>query len=276
MHAKPFADLPLWPDFLHAPFALSDDAEKTEKLLEEKDPVDRFIDVVNPTLSFYPASGSGPRPAVLVCPGGGYQILAWNHEGTDIAAWLQANGISAFLLKYRCPGRRDAALADAARAMRIIRAHAAEWSVDPTRIGTIGFSAGAHLSVRLSNQPSPEAPYPALDDMDAIDPRPDFNFVIYPAYLNVDRDSVETVPELAISEKSPKAFVFQAEDDRALVGSSIAYYRALLLNGVRAELHIVPDGGHGYGMFHHGKASDVWPKLAMDWFQREVLGTAVW
>ena len=276
MHAQPFTDLPLWPDPYKAPFSLPDDPQKTEHLPEERDAIDRLIDVVNPTISFYPATGNGPRPAVLVCPGGGYYILAWNHEGTDIAAWLQANGISAFVLKYRCPGRREAALADAARAMRVIRANAKEWNIDPGKIGTIGFSAGSHLSVRLSNLSSPDEPYAPIDEMDKTDPRPDFNFVIYPAYLRADGDTWDTRPELAVSEKSPPAFIFQAEDDRELVPSSLAYYIALMKYQVRAELHIVPDGGHGYGMLHNGKASDVWPKLAMDWFQREIMKTNVW
>ena len=276
MNAKPFTDLPLWPDSAPAPFALPDDPVREEHLRDGDDAIDRFTDVSRPTLSFFPATGQAPRPAVLVCPGGGYSILAWNHEGTDIAAWLVANGISAFLLKYRCPGRRDAALADAARAMRIIRSRAAEWHVDPARIGTIGFSAGAHLSVRLGNLPSPDAPYPAIDGLDAIDPRPDFSFVIYPAYLDAGTDGESLAPELAVSEKSPPSFLFQAEDDRSLVGSSFVYAQALRRAGVRMELHIVPDGGHGYGLLHHGKSSDVWPLLAMDWFRREVMGTGVW
>lgn len=276
MRVSPFTNYPLWPDFLKAPHAEPSDAEKQEHFEPGQDAVDRMIDVVNPTLDFYPATGVEPRPAVLVCPGGGYHILAWNHEGTDIAAWLQANGISAFVLKYRCPGRRDAALADAVRAMRVIRAHAAEWNVDPEKLGTIGFSAGSHLSVRLSNMPSPDAAYEAQDALDGADPRPNFNFVIYPAYLDQGEGPFATSPELAISEKTPPAFIFQAEDDVSLIGSTFAYGAALTRLQVPMELHIVPSGGHGYGMMHRGKSSDVWPKLAMEWFQREIMKTNVW
>lgn len=276
MHPKPFTDLPLWPDPAHTPFARPDDAEKTEHLAPERDAVDRLADVTRPTLSFYPATGNAPRPAVLVCPGGGYSILAWNHEGTDIAAWLVANGISAFLLKYRCPGRRDAALADAARALRIIKANVAAWHIDPERIGTIGFSAGAHLSVAVSNLPAPDAAYAPIDELDAADPRPAFNFVIYPAYLDRPDGEPGVAPEIAVSEKTPPAFIFQAEDDHDLVGSSFAYAQALRKAGVRMELHIVPNGGHGYGMLHHGNPTDRWPALAMNWFEREIIRTPAW
>ena len=276
MKTKPFSDMPLWPDSASIPLALPDDATRTEHFAPDRDAIERLTDVTRPTLSFFPATGSAPRPAVLVCPGGGYGILAWNHEGTDIVAWLVANGISAFLLKYRCPGRRDAALADAARALRIIKANAEAWHLDPARIGTIGFSAGAHLSVAVANLPSPETPYPPADEFDAIDPRPAFQFVIYPAYLDSADTETGLAPELAVSAATPPAFIFQAEDDKSLVGSSFAYAQALQRAGVRMELHIVPSGGHGYGLLHHGNPSDRWPLLAMEWFQREIMATPAW
>jgi hypothetical protein len=112
-----------------APFATPEDATRVERFLPSDDGIERLTDVATPTLTFYPASGRGPHPAVLICPGGGYNILAWNHEGKDVAGWLNANGISAFLLKYRCPGRRQAALADAVRAMRLIRAQAGAFNL---------------------------------------------------------------------------------------------------------------------------------------------------
>ena len=276
MKPTPFNDLPLWPDSAHTPFASPDDADKTEHFAPGDDAILRLTDVTVPTLSFFPATGRQARPAVLVCPGGGYSILAWNHEGTDIVAWLVSHGISAFLLKYRCPNRRAAALADAARAMRLIKANAEAWHIDPSRIGTIGFSAGSHLSVALSNLPSPEAAYAPVDELDKADPRPAFNFVIYPAYLDRKDGEPGVAPELAVSEKTPPAFIFQAEDDRSLVGSSFAYAEALRAHDVRMELHIVPDGGHGYGMLHNGHASDHWPELAMAWFEREIMRTSVW
>ena len=276
MQTKPFTDMPLWPDSATVPFARPEDATLIERLLPGDDSIDRMTNVTRPMLSFFPATGRAPRPAVLVCPGGGYSILAWNHEGTDIVAWLVANGISAFLLKYRCPGRRDAALADAARALRIIKANAEAWHLDRARIGTIGFSAGAHLSVAVANLPSPDAAYPAVDELDAIDPRPAFQFVIYPAYLDLPDGQPGVAPELAVSAATPPAFLFQAEDDTSLVGSSFAYAQALRKAGVKMELHIVPSGGHGYGLLHHGHPSDRWPIYAMEWFQREVMGTAAW
>lgn len=276
MQTKPFTDLPLWPDSAPVPFATPEDASLTEHFAPGDDAIDRLTDVTVPTLSFFPATGRPARPAVLVCPGGGYSVLAWNHEGTDIVAWLVSHGISAFLLKYRCPHRREAAKADAARAMRIIKANAEAWHIDPARIGTIGFSAGAHLSVALSNLPSPDAAYAPVDALDEIDPRPAFNFVIYPAYLDRPNGEPGVAPELAVSEKTPPAFLFQAEDDHALVGSSFAYAQALRAHGVRMELHIVPEGGHGYGMLHNGHPTDRWPELAMAWFEREIIRTPVW
>ena len=272
----PFAERPLWDDPAALPLARPEDAAAAEHFVPSDDAIHRLSDVTRPTLSFFPSTGRDPRPAALVCPGGGYSVLAWNHEGTDIASWLVANGISAFLLKYRCPGRRDAALADAARAMRLLRANAAAWHLDLARIGTIGFSAGAHLSVALANMASPADAYPPADGIDAFDPRPDFQFVIYPAYLDRPDGAPGIAPELHVTPRTPPAFLFQAEDDHALVGSSFAYAQALRAAGVRMELHIGPEGGHGYGLLHRGKPSDLWPALAMDWFRREVVRAPVW
>ena len=193
MKTEAFADLPIWPEGLE-PFAEPAETRSLGRLVDPTDEIDRLTDVTVPSLTFCPASGKGPRPAVLVCPGGGYSILAWNHEGTAVAAWLNANGISAFLLKYRCPDRRSAAKADAVRAMRLIRARAAELNVMPDRIGILGFSAGAHLAARVCNLGGTPA-YESLDAVDAENPRPDFSLLIYPAYLF--RDGYALDPELA-------------------------------------------------------------------------------
>ncbi len=276
MHPSPFLDLPLWPNGAATPFSQPGDDSLAERRVPGGDGIVRVTDVAVPTLSFFPATGVAPRPAVLVCPGGGYGILAWNHEGTDIAAWLVSQGISAFLLKYRCPGRRTAALADAVRAMRLIRANATDWHVAPERIGTIGFSAGAHLSVALANLSSAVEPYAPVDDADALSSRPSFQFVIYPAYLDREDGASGVAPDIAVTPDTPPAFLFQAVDDRPYVASSFAYASALAAAGVSVELHLVPRGGHGYGLLHRGVPTDSWPTLAMEWFRREVIRGDVW
>lgn len=272
MRAEPFADVPIWPEE-GAPFALPSDTGSLGRLQDETDAVDRITDVETPSLTFLPAAGKRPRPAVLICPGGGYSILAWNHEGTAVAAWLNANGISAFLLKYRCPDRRLGAKADAVRAMRVIRAGAEELGILPDRIGILGFSAGAHLAATVCNLGSQPA-YVPVDEADLVSPRPDFSLLIYPAYLF--RDGYALDPELTVSATTPPVFLVQAEDDGDHVTSSLAYFIAMRQAKVPAELHLLSRGGHGYGMFRCGKPTDVWPALAMRWFETDVMGTAVW
>ncbi len=272
MRPVPFTDLPIWPTG-KAPYAVASDAQNRERFLDGNDAVDRITDVSIPTLTFSPATGPGPRPAVLICPGGGYNILAWNHEGTAIAAWLNGNGISTFLLKYRCPDRRTAAKADVVRAMRIIRSRATELNLIENKIGIMGFSAGAHLAARVCNL-GVDSVYEAVDFADGCNPRPDFSLLIYPAYIS--RDGFETDPELAISEKTPPVFMIQAEDDTPFVDSSLAYFIALKKFAIPAELHLFSHGKHGYGMFRTGNATDAWMPLAMRWFETDVMKSPTW
>ena len=152
----------IWPDG-KAPFAKADMPPETVK--PTQDDIVRFTNVSEPTVTFVRALSEDPVPAVLVCPGGGYSHLAWSHEGVETAQWFKNRGISAFILKYRCPKQRDAALADAQRAISFIRANAVNFNVDPTRLGVIGYSAGANLAVRLSTLHSKRI-YAPLDDTD--------------------------------------------------------------------------------------------------------------
>lgn len=251
-----------------APFAEADDADKTEHFDTDKgDGIRRLTDVTEPTITFYPASGKGPKPAVLVCPGGGYSILAWNHEGRDICSMLNLNGFSAFLLKYRCPGRRAAAHADAARAMRLIRANAAAWGIIPDKLGIIGFSAGGHLSATLC-APADPVPYPAQDAADELPYRPDFAALIYPAYLTKE-ETFEIQPEFRITSDTPPTLLIQAENDMIPVENSLIWYRALKNAGVPAEMHLYADGGHGYGLLRSGNPISCWGELAGNWFRRQ-------
>ena len=263
---QPFQEIPLWPTDA-VPFAEADDVPKHEYFQPETgDGINRLTDVTIPSVTFFPVSGKAPHPAVLVCPGGGYTILAWNHEGRDICAWFNSIGFSAFLLKYRCPGRRAAAHADAARAMRLIRANAEAFGIDSTRLGILGFSAGAHLSATVS-APAEAEPYPAADAVDRQSYRPDFTALIYPAYL-VD-DQWNLAPEFAISASVPPTFLLQSEDDGIHVENSLTWFLALKRAGVKAELHVYPSGGHGYGILRTGNPISEWPTFAAAWFRRQ-------
>ncbi len=254
--------LPLWPEG-KTPLKTSDAPEKVNP---SKDDIVRLTDVNVPSLTLYLAKDTGkPNPAVMICPGGGYNILAWNHEGTEVAEWLNSQGISACVLKYRVPGNRDAAFCDAQRAMGLIRSKSQDLNIDPKRLGIMGFSAGAHLSVRTSTN-FEKRYYEAVDAADAQPSRPDFALVIYPAYLF--REGYTLAPELPVTAQVPPTFLLQAEDDGPYVDSSLAYAIALKAVKVPVELHIFPNGGHGYGLRKKGKTTDVWPELAAAWLAR--------
>ena len=249
------------------PFASEDDASLQEHLKPAKgDNCDRYTDVTEPTLSFFPAAYPGARPAVLVCPGGGYQHLAWNKEGLDIASFLNLNGISAFVLKYRCPGRKQAARADGVRAMRLIRARADEFGIIPDKLGCIGFSAGAHLCALLT-APADPVVYEPVDEIDKIAYRPDFTILVYPAYLA--DEALNLAPDFKIDAATPPCLMIQAEDDFVKPECSIGWFLALKRAGVKAEMHIYPEGGHGYGLTRNGNAVSNWGTLAADWLRRQ-------
>ena len=241
-------------------------SEAPEKVNPSKDDIVRLTDVNEPSLTVFLAKDAGqPTPAVMICPGGGYGILAWNHEGTEVAAWLNAQGISAFVLKYRVPKNRDAAFCDAQRAMGLIRSKAQAFNIDPKRLGIMGFSAGAHLSVRTSTNFEKRF-YEPVDEADALPSRPDFALIIYPAYLHAEGYAMS--PGLPVTAGVPPTFLVQAEDDGPYVDSSLAYFIALKAAKVPAEMHLFPDGGHGYGLRKRGKSTDVWPELAAAWLAR--------
>jgi acetyl esterase/lipase len=254
----------VWPEG-KVPLKTSDEPEKVNP---SKDDIVRITNVNEPTLTVFPAKDAGkPNPAVMVCPGGGYGILAWNHEGTEMAEWLNGQGISAFVLKYRVPGnQRDAALCDAQRALGLIRSQAKAFNIDPARLGIMGFSAGGHLSARTSTNFGKRF-YEPFDEIDAHSCRPDFSLIIYPAYL-FQKGGLDLAPEITVTKDTPPAFILQAEDDKPYVDSSLAYFIALKAAGVPAELHLFPDGGHGYGLRKRGKSTDAWGGLAEVWLSR--------
>jgi len=231
----------------------------------------RLGGVIRPTLQvFSPPAGKNSGAAVLVFPGGGYNILAFDLEGTEICAWLNSIGITGILVKYRVPPhpgaiRYAAPLQDAQRALRLTRSHAKEWNIDSARVGVLGFSAGGHLAATTSTNYETDS-YPAADETDKLSAKPDFTVLIYPAYLTVNPQSDQLAPEIKVNVNTPQAFLVQAENDTNYVNSSIYYYVALKNAKVPAELHLFAKGGHGYGLRPTADPVTGWPALAEKWF----------
>lgn len=233
-------------------------------------PVLRISDVSEPTLTFYPAPADNNSGAtIIVNPGGGYNILAYNLEGTEICKRFNSHGVNCVLVKYRVPRREgrekhEAPLQDLQRAIAYTRSHAKEWNIDSDRIGVMGFSAGAHLAAMASNSFN-ERTYLAVDASDNVSLRPDFCVLIYPAYLGGENFTIS--PELKVSEKTPPTFIVQTQDDKSHINSSLFYYYALKEAGVSAGMHLYPTGGHGYGLRNTGHTVNEWPYRVLDWLR---------
>lgn len=232
--------------------------------------VTRLTNITDPTITvFTPEPGNNNGAGLLVCPGGGYQILAIDLEGYEIAHWLIKLGFTAFVLQYRVPNKRDGALQDAQRAMRLIRSRASEWKLNPDNLGAIGFSAGGSLSARISTEYNHNW-YKPIDKADSLSSRPDFTVLIYPAYLDLGKNNTLT-PELKVTEHTPPMFIFQAADD-PYGNSSLVMTGALIKAKVPVELHIYPKGGHGYGLRPDNPAAKEWPPLAAKWLKGIIKG----
>jgi acetyl esterase/lipase len=216
-------------------------------------------EVSRPMLTVVRAPAAGPVPALIVCPGGGYGRLAYDKEGTDIAAWAASIGLTGIVLKYRIPGR-DGAFMDVQRAVRLVRANAAAWNLRADRIGIIGFSAGGHLAARVSTDFGRPA-YPASDEVDQLSCRPDFAVLVYPAYLEV---AGMLAPELPIGAQTPATFLVHSEDDPAFVAGSKVFYAALQAAQVPCAFALFASGGHGYGL-RCTKEAKVWPERCKAW-----------
>ena len=234
-------------------------------------PIIRLGNVTNPTITIYSPHQNSNGQAVVVFPGGGYQILAIDLEGTEICDWLNSIQVTCVLLKYRVPNsgpypKSSAALQDAQRAVGLVRAHAGEWHIDANRIGVLGFSAGAHLAAALSTH-FDERLYDPVDEADKLSCRPDFALIIYPGYLALAQQNMTFNPDLHITAQTPPTFLVQAEDDFAHVENSLLYYRALKDAGVPAEMHLYAKGGHGYGIRPTALPITHWEDLAAKWLQ---------
>ena len=234
--------------------------------------VTRIGNVSTPTLTlFRPTAAKDTGAAVLVFPGGGYSILAYDLEGTEICEWLNSIGVTGVLVKYRVPARRDgprraAPLQDAQRALSLVRSRASEWKLDPQRIGVLGFSAGGHLTASISNN-FEKRTYEPADAADKFSCRPDFAVLIYPAFLTVKDEGDKIAPDLPVSARTPPSFLVQAEDDNVRVENSLFYFLALKNAKVPAEMHLYASGGHGYGLRPDGKSVTSWPKRAEEWMR---------
>lgn len=231
----------------------------------------RLGNVSAPTLTLYTPKGNSTGAAVVVFPGGAYRILAIDLEGTEICDWLNSAGITCVLLKYRVPDsgpypKSAGALQDAQRALGIVRAHAAEWHIDPRRIGVLGFSAGAHLAAALSTH-FDQRLYDPIDAADKLTCRPDFAVIVYPGYLAIAEQNFAPNSEIHVTENTPSSFIVQAEDDTVHVENATVYFLALKNAKVPAELHIYAQGGHGYGLRRTALPVTAWPQLVETWLR---------
>lgn len=261
--------------------------------------------VTRPTMTVYSPTGKNTGVAVVVFPGGGYQMLAIDLEGTEVCDWLVPRGITCVLLKYRVPNdagypkpaaypksgpypESPIALEDAQRTMGLVRLHAAEWHIDPHKVGVLGFSAGGHLSAAISNHFEKRL-YPAVDAADKESCRPDFAVVIYPGHLSISAAEWDAEqgakkyvlhypatadkelglnPDLHVTRETPPTFLLQAEDDNVdNVNDSLAYYIALRRAGVPTEMHLYAQGGHAFGLRRTKFAITAWPELVEKWLR---------
>lgn len=249
----------------------------------------KVTNVSLPTMTVYAPKGRNTGVAMVVFPGGGYQFLAMDLEGTEICDWLTSRGITCVLLKYRVPDsgptwkdghryypRVQTALQDAQRTLGLIRQHAVEWHVDPHKIGVIGFSAGGHLVAAVSTD-FVQRTYPPVDAADKLTCRPDFAIAIYPGHLwahedenHATRDETDLSlrPDIRVRSDTPPTFLLQAEDDHVDgVEQSLAYYVALQKAGVPTEMHLYAQGGHAFGLRPTKLPIGRWPALVEQWLR---------
>jgi acetyl esterase/lipase len=269
-HPSPgHTQIPIWPaippDAHPAP---APEYSKTDKN------VDLVYNVSQPTMTIYTPRGTNTGVAMVVFPGGGYQLLAIDLEGTEICEWLNSKGITGVLLKYRVPNKRIGpygeapnALQDAQRTLSLVRHRAAEWHIDPHKIGVIGFSAGGHMVTATSTHFNKRS-YTAIDAADKESCRPDFAIAAYPGHLWNDETPFELNPNVPVTTNTPPTFIVQAEDDPTdNVHNSLIYFDALKKANVPAEMHLFAHGGHGFGLRLTKNPITHWPTLAETWLR---------
>jgi len=276
--------LKVWPKGI--PGAISNETYTEKETITNNIPT-RYEKVTDPTITvFLPAPEKASGTAVVICPGGGYGALAFDHEGYAIARWLNENGIAGIILKYRLPSdlimtdKAVGPLQDAQEAIRIVRRNSAKWKINPRRVGVMGFSAGGHLASTLSTHFN-EKVYESGDTTSA---RPSFSLLIYPVIsfdttvyhagsrrnLIGNKPSEEQVRrfsnELQITSDTPPAFLVHSADDKAVpVKNSILYFEGLNKRNIPTEMHVFQKGGHGYGMSVGKGTQSAWPELCIKW-----------
>lgn len=266
--AAPLDPINLWPG------GVPDEAKPLAKPEAVELKGDYQIEIMSnvsiPQLTMYPAEHPNGT-AVIVCPGGGYNILAYSHEGKEVCEWLNTLGITAGLLKYRVP-RRDqlekhhAPLQDVQRAIGMMRARADDWKIKPDKIGVLGFSAGGHLaSMALTSDGT--RTYEADPEFDAGSCVPNFGVLVYAAYLLDGKNPDKLAPEIQVTETTPPAFLVVAHGDKAWAEGSARFYIEMKRADRDCELHIFGKGGHGFGFANTDEEIKQWPTLAAKWMK---------
>ena len=271
--------LELWPGAV--PGETKSVGEEQLKKKAGTEAITSITNVSKPTLTVSrPPADKNTGVAIVVFPGGGYNNLAWEHEGTMVESWLNSIGVTSVLVKYRVPRRPEtpkneppvSALMDAQRAISLARSHASEWGIDPKKIGVLGFSAGGHLAAWASTNPDKRAHFP-IDGADQISCRPDFAVLIYPGGI-MKRNSDELAPEIRVGAETPPTFLAVATDDNGPAIGGATYYLALKRAKVPAELHIYNNGGHGFGMRSGDKPANAWPARCVEWMKEQGIWSA--
>ena len=235
--------------------------------------------VSQPTMTVYPAQGKNTGAAIIVFPGGGYEILAIDLEGSEVCDWLVPRGVTCILLKYRVPAPRSApywgaypqspiALEDAQRTISLVRSRAVEWHINPHKIGVLGFSAGGHLVVATSVHFDKRI-YAPVDAADKESCRPDFAVALYPGHLHTQKGTLNLNPDIAshITAQTPPTFLLQNENDNVdSIWDALSYYAALLKAKVPVEFHSYAEGGHAFGLRRAKYPATAWPQLVETWF----------
>jgi acetyl esterase/lipase len=235
----------------------------------------RVTNVSQPTLSvFRPEKEKDTGAAVIIAPGGAYRFLSWDHEGEDVARWLNSIGVTGIVLKYRVPVPPEAPkdgpsyppLQDAQRSMSLVRSKAKEWGIDPNRIGFLGFSAGGNLAALVATN-NDKRGYEPIDAADTVSSRPDFAVLVYPGTL--ERGSDQIHHDVRVTKDTPPTFLMHCTDDPGGPQNSVMMYLALKRAGVPAELHVYSVGGHGFGMRPSEYPSSQWPKRCEEWLRAQ-------
>ena len=270
--------IPIWPGAVPDP--LPDPKPESVGPPPDREWWPRANNVSRPTMTMYAAQGRNTGVAMVVFPGGGYQFLAMDLEGTEICDWLTSRGVTCVLLKYRVPdsgptmkdGRTfypevQTAVQDAQRTLGLVRLRAAEWRVDPHKIGVIGFSAGGHLAAAVSTRFA-QRTYAPVDTADELSCRPDFAIIIYPGHLWTPGTVVRLRHDIRVPADAPPTFLLHAQDDPVdPVEHALAYYIALKNAGVPAEMHLYAEGGHAFGLRASQRPIGRWPTLVESWLE---------